>query len=312
MKIQYRFPVEGFFRLARSYVLHLDGATISVETSQHSAVRAVMFTYALPADSPAPTITVDSSGMPHISFPRTPFVDHAMDLARNMQDQLCMLGLESIDVDNFGATWIPETPEEEKQIGANNFQSRSGIPEQAFAKWKSTLFLRSLETSNPDSLFRLQLTFYREGSKHFHRWEHATAFMFFFFFIEALFGDSKIKTDPLVESFRRSQELVDAATCAVTTLQPHSAYRTLSVGDGLERIVDRRGYLFHNPSKRGREWGESIHKDMGDDAAYLASVASRVVIKRLWPNGTFPAAVVVHDEQFHRLADFMEKNPPRP
>jgi hypothetical protein len=310
MKVRYMFDVTGHFRLPAVRAIAVDDAVVTVEISDKGMLRKLCVTYELAPDSELPTMT--GSGDPnvklHFKFPAYASHKHAIALAKNVEDQLCIFGVDSVDTETYLTTWIPESDADRQNIRATDVVAQPGVPDDVFPIWSSRLLRQAVRMDAQDELFRLQLSFYKTAFREIKQWHHATAFIFLFFFVETLFGDSEIKTSPLLRAFVSSSELTAAFESAVKLESEGSPYTGLSANDALDRLIDRRGFLLHNPSKRKRSWTDQIHIEFSLDAMLLEKVCRSIIHDRLWPPGSVPPQSAMHDDAYNRLYDFMSKN----
>jgi len=310
MKVRYTFDVSGEFRLTIARTLIIEDATVTVELSPENVLRKLIVTFPLGPGEKLPSITPSTEAGVKMNFdiPSYKSIDHAIELARNLEDQLCVFGLDTVDTDSYVVEWIAETEDEKRQLLISQFRASQGVPDEFYALWRPSMLKAALLSRHRDETFRIQLSFFRAGWRETKQLRCAGAFMYFFFFIESLYGDNEVKTRQLVAAFCASTELSDATREALTTQSKKSPYASLSVAEAFQRMVDRRGFLFHNQAVRKREWAEPIHTEFAIDADLLRQVSSRIAIARLWPAGTVPPRATVHDDAYRMLGEHLEAN----
>lgn len=300
--------MEGQFRLLSAYRIVADPALVSVELSDENVLEKLVFTYQLPTGSELPSVIKpgDRDAKLDVRIPSYEFQDHAVAHAKNVSDNLCIFGIHEVDTENFEIEWIPENDVDKANLRLTSIGRGYGVPSAAFAQWRRSMLQRAITSQPEDQLFRVQLSFFRSGLVEQKKFAFATSFMYFFFFIESLFGDDAVKSRSLTEAFVSSEELMSALRISANKQGIDSAYGKLDPHESVKRIIDRRGFLLHNQSSKRRDWGRSLHDEFRDDAALLFGVSMDISQARLWPHGVPPGSAY-HDAEYNAIARHVDR-----
>jgi hypothetical protein len=316
MKIKYSFRVSGIFRLSSARHLIVDSKEIKLKFGKKKLLKSFSVTYKVCDTIPLPAIepSSDPKVALRIVIPESPYRDEAIGLAQRIEANLSTFGIDGVDTQQPKVEWLPENDDERANLRVFAFGPRAGTPVDTYPLWRFGVFKAAAQSANPEESVRSQLAFFRGGSAALRRFRYGEAFLFYFYFLEGLFGDSQIKTRSLQRAFLRSPLMTGAIRQELSFRKSKSLidnWSSLDERGAVDRLIEVRGFLSHNAGNRRLQWRPNEQSSLAPDANFISNVASVVANKLLWGANleSFPSSPVVKDAYHARYAQFNARNP---
>jgi len=198
--------------------------------------------------------------------------------------------VRAIDIEEPLVEWLPESDEERRQIGFNNYSRRSTRPDPNTLRPVSfDLVARAVIATDKLMEFETPLNFFRRGCRDIEDRQYVDAIYDFYFVLETLFSNGKFKTRAVAEEFLGCPELCAAVDLLLT--DPGPTFTTsktivaefvrtcgpLGRGKLIEKLVELRGFLHHHTLKRKGIWKPEWQETYELDALVFQGVAYNVV-----------------------------------
>lgn len=285
MRIQYRFPVRGVFRLSSTRSCVVGDALVTSEVTAAGTMIGLVVTFPLPNwhEFAPPKVERQEDGILRIEMPEEPRLDDARRIAAAIEARLAPFGVEEIAVNEGSTDWLPDSDREAETALARHTSLRIGVPENAHSRFRPGVLRAAARPRELDPVWDLQLAFFRAAQIEMHRFQFVKAFFYFFFFLEGLFGGGQIKKAGLKQAFRESPDLVAALRRAMEGERANQSAATQEIEAVIDRIVDLRGFLFHNPKGRSEKWSPREQAAYAAEASLLAMTSNTIVLAKEWP-----------------------------
>lgn len=299
MRIRYRFPVQGMFRLSVPRSSADGDAIVQAELTERGTMTGLVVTFPFPdwKDYEESEPIKRADGVFVLNVPDYPRLADAERIAKRIEARLTPFGVEEIATDQVTTNWVADSDDEKPHAELRHSSWSQGVPENAHALYRPGVLRAALRPRASDETWDLQLAFYRAAWAEVRRFQYVKAFSYFFFFLEGLFGDSQIKSDALKKAFREDVVFARALARALEIVKPRHTVTASDIEKAVSRIVDRRGFLFHNPSRRKEKWSPDDSSAYAADTMLLAHTASSIVLGREWPpdENALPTPSIVLD-----------------
>lgn len=198
---------------------------------------------------------------------------------------LALFGLRSIELEDPGITWLPESKEERSQLHLFSYKRRTELlPDDQLALLSFDLLARAVIAADAATDVEVPLNFFRRGMLDVYDRNYIEAIYNFYFILETLFGEGKFKKAAVSNAFLSSDQLRSCVQRALSDPGPmitqdhriraqfEQSYGRMGVEEAVERIIELRGYLHHHAAKRRDIWHPEDQRRYEVDALFLQTV----------------------------------------
>jgi hypothetical protein len=228
----------------------------------------------------------------------------------NLEGILSAYGFEAIDTGIRETSWIAENEDEKQLIHLTTYRvsrrRKDGPP------LPPDIMARSIMASHGAHDIEVPLAFYRKAFASYKQSRFLESCYDYFFFLECLFADSKVKKAEVQKKFRESTQLQEAIRKSIggdffaselAQISP-SRYKELiekSESEISDFLVDFRGEIHHYKSRHRKKWHPSRPKEAEFEATLFRNISYNIAIK-LIVDEIFGERIVPEDIRCYRRA----------
>jgi hypothetical protein len=271
-----------------------------VDPSSHRVTHVAL---TAPADEIVPLLRGrprPSGPTPTFTIPPMPRAEEMCNLFQYLESVGSFwLNCEQIKWGEPEFNWIAESDEEHELLDMFSF-AYSRDYETLRVRVDGHLLQYILDSEQQLSKYTVPLAFFREGKREHTARRYVYAFMNFYFFLEDLFAQGKIKSGAVEGVFKQAPVLRAAADYALGRLQQDTdqshlrALTKVATGEGcaltstdgaLELIVRMRGNLHHFSSASPKPKGHPLNQDAFEALSVFMHGVAVAVVADLMPGG---------------------------
>ena len=184
--------------------------------------------------------------------------------------------------------FIPETPEEAKQLPVGSVSMRREYPD-VNTDVRTDSLLELIEAHRVLEPLTLLKAFWLEGMRAFEAFQYVIAFYHFYFVIEESYADGKTRAKQVLNAYRKSKEfskIAEATYAAIRSDDRHGdklvelmrSQRCESSGPGFQMLLHKiRGQLHHSTGRgkklRPDPYSQQDHETIALVAMHAATLA---------------------------------------
>jgi hypothetical protein len=285
MKCRYKFRVVSDISLNPEIKFSYEGLTYFLNNENNRFTWIIIEATGIDVKSRQPPPEILKEGLPTFSAPDDPmleYVRHSLLVARGA---LGVWGIYDIDVLRPQMEWIPENDEEKRNcsiygLSINHTPRGHGKLHNA----PQDLIVRTLISHHKLTEYEIPLEFFRRATDDIYNERYIEAIYDLYFMLEYLFSDGNFKKRSTEDSFNNSHELLAAIEKAKKHPSPwvysrpkllkqyNEKYSNLSANGFITKIIECRGFLHHQSSKRNDNWNPSWQYDFELDATVMFTI----------------------------------------
>jgi hypothetical protein len=292
MRVKYRCPVNAFIRLPFVFSIKANLFTFEFEIDSDGRLAFVSAIAPVTDRSMWPSIMLSATPgiAAHVNF-TSPFHEIARKDLKTAEGILSLIGLKSIDFDKAEEIWLPDSPEEKKELDL--YEIRRSKAERPVREWPITPFdlvARAFLAAHKGRDIETALSFYRKGRIDLVEERYIEAVYDFLFMIESLYGGGKFKSAQVESQYLNTTELqamISETTAEETLRQIVASDTRISAAFGRDylnkspaaitkHLVELRGFLHHHTSSRPGIWHPDDHVRFGADAQFLQMLCMKI------------------------------------
>ena len=305
MHVKYRCPVKGHIRIPIHFGIPTDFIRYEFEVNELDQLTHISAIIPVPDKSMWPTVrTSNDAGVSLAINITSPFFEVARRDLRAAEGMLALFGIESIDTENVEESWLPDSPEEKRELELYSFTR--GKAHRPVSEWPFTPFdliaRASICASRRD--IETALSFFRKGRADVIEVHRGSLTLHDRVLCE------KFKSTQVEHEYLASDELQSIIKAAV---QDDVLKRNIAGDERIKRaylhdyhgktpsqitkhMVDLRGFLHHHSKNRKDIWHPDDHVRFGADAYFLQQLCFAVGFRLLEPVMFAPEFVKKYQE----------------
>jgi len=320
MRVKYRCPIKGRIRVQFSFELPANPIQYELETGEHGELTYVSASISVTDRALWPTARPSNqSGIALNINLRSPFFDVVRKDLRSAEGMLVLFGLESIDTESAEEIWLPDTPEEKRELELYSFKRTKELrPIQEMPYTSFDLVARAFLSAHLAHDIESALSFFRKGRTDVIEARYIEAVFDFLFMVESLYANGKFKSAQVEQEYLSNSELQQAIKTSITkdSLQQNITrearvkqaflrdYFDKSPREITKHLVQLRGFLHHHSKDKKGIWHPNDHLRYGADAFFLQQLCYTIGFNLIDPVLFAPE----HVRQYQELARAFERN----
>ena len=305
MRFRYTFDVQSNTRLDSTLQFSCEDYDFRLNQENGRLTKIVVTT-------PNAEVRLDWFVLNHTLYtdPPDPFFENVQGWLRVVQGALGLQGVAEIGLDECLREFIPATRDEQLKMQTKSIRyQRFGRERLPLGDHIPDLVVQCVLSYQAIGEYEIPLEFQRRGQNDLLRGQYVDAIANFFFVLEYLFGNAQYQSRQLIANFQSSSRLVEglaqarqqvAQQLAAGSPDAQKNYQVRYASATDEQVVrtivlELRGFLHHQSSKRPRTWHPGLQKEYGIDAYFLGAVSQHVLMKLV-------SEILVTDDAKEKLA----------
>lgn len=229
--------------------------------------------------------------IPNVIIPMDTFLLSLKPQVRAIRGALSLWGVHDIDVEYPKSSWQPETDEETHSTSILSAKmSRQTREDEAPREFPLDIIVRSIVSRGRLVEYEIPFEFYRRGATDIYNERYIEAIYDFYFVFEYLWGNGKFHKKEIVSQFvsiplavstveyARSKPPAQIVSNKADLDLYQDTYYKKSTEEIFEHIVELRGFLHHQSSKRKQTWNPSSDREYRVDSHFLHTAAHQAMV----------------------------------
>jgi hypothetical protein len=292
MKCFYKFTVDSSIKLERQMEFMSDGMKFILECPNSRFSRLTIEVSGVHFSDYPKTVLPGNGEHLGLIFPKDPWLKRVQAEARLIKATLSLWGVLDIATESPEISWEPESDEEIKNTNIFGLKkSIVSLREIEPVSISNDMLIRSILSRDGFREFEIPLEFYRRGLDDYGSEHYIESIYDFYFVLEYLWGNGKFKKNDIVREFISSEDATLAINLAIKPFESamhdrhldkeycNASYLNKDANKIFEHIVDLRGYLHHQSSRRKYNWNPGFQSEYEIDATFLFWVTHFAVSK---------------------------------